>query len=119
MHHESYGVHAPVAANATGTGQTPRSSTMLGATPDHRFHAGMPVICDDGMLGYVERSLPTWQPHAPTHLVVRTGEHGNHAVIVPVRWTVQVSAATVRLRVRKRHIARRAQYQQHAQSTIY
>jgi hypothetical protein len=76
-----------------------------------RPHTGMAVVCQDGMLGYVERSLPTWQPDRPTHIVVRVGEWAQHSMIVPVHWTVRVTATQVLLKVRKRRIARLARYQ--------
>jgi len=77
-----------------------------------RPHAGMPVLCQDGMLGHIERSLPTWQPHRPTHYVVRTSEHGEQPVIVPAQWAASVTPDHVRLRVRKRQVARLARYRQ-------
>jgi len=76
-----------------------------------RPHTGMSVRCQDGLLGYVERSLPTWQPEHPTHMVVCTTEHNDHQVIVPAHWVVHVTPAEVVLNVRKRHVARVAQYQ--------
>ncbi len=114
MHQQRHTLFPPVALPSRSS--DPNSEVRaLGTVPASeqrvRFHAGMTIACADGVLGYVERSLPTWQPHRPTHLVVRTGEQGEHAVIVPVHWTTHVSTDAVRLRVRKRHVARRARYQ--------
>jgi hypothetical protein len=82
-----------------------------GAEQRMRPHTGMSVVCQEGLVGYVERSLPTWQPEQPTHVVVRTGEHSDQQVIVPAHWVAHVTPAEVMLNVRKRHIARRARYQ--------
>lgn len=76
-----------------------------------RPHTGMVVRCQDGVLGYIERSLPTWQPEHPTHVVVRTGEHNDQQVTVPAHWVAHVTPAEVVLNVRKRHVARRARHQ--------
>jgi hypothetical protein len=74
-------------------------------------YTGMAVVCQDGMAGYVERSIPTWQADRPTHIVVRMGDRGQHSLIVPVRWAEQVTADHVTLKVRKRHLHRLARYQ--------
>jgi len=114
MHQQRYTFFPPVTLPST-TYDLAGEVRDLDAAPASEqrvcFHAGMTVACEDGVLGYVERSLPTWQPHHPTHLVVRTGEQGEHVVIVPVHWAAHVSTSAVRLRVRRRQVARRARRQ--------
>ncbi len=80
-------------------------------TQRHAPHTGMVVMCQDGVVGYVERSVPTWQPDRPTHLVVRMGDRGQYSLIVPVQWAARVAADHVALKVRKRHLQRLARYQ--------
>ena len=75
------------------------------------LHTGMAVACQDGVVGYVERSLPTWQPERPTHIVVRMGSYGQRSLIVPVRWAARVDDGHVELKVRKRRLERLARYQ--------
>jgi osmotically-inducible protein OsmY len=91
----------------------PRQREMFASPPtnqqaavgSHSPRTDLPVFCPDGYVGKVVELAPAWLDQ-PTHLLVRSGAIVPQTVSIPIAWVDDVEADRVRLRVRRRRVAR-------------